>query len=152
MERCFGVWLGQQSGAPIDLSDVTVHAIPNIVPSSILSNPAQRLNDNVVQLHPFINAKPAQQSLLLALNEQVEALFKCGPEIAIFIFMEFQVHIGEKTYRRTGGTIETGISSPQETDLSLGQDRSFLWKSCKMATTLALLFAASNDPYVFTMP
>ncbi|KAH8774053.1 hypothetical protein BGZ57DRAFT_855121 [Hyaloscypha finlandica] len=144
-KRLFGASLGQQSGSPVDLSDATVTATPNIVPSSIISNPGTRFKDSVTQLLPLINANSAQQSPLLALNEQVGALFKCGPDIAVFIFSKLQLHIKEKTYKRTGAIIEIGIFS-EETDLSLSQDRSFLWKSYKMAATLVLLFATSDDP------
>jgi hypothetical protein len=142
----FGASLGQPSRSPVDLSDATVNTTPNIDPSSILSNPGTRLKDSVTQLLPMINANSVQQSPLLALNEQVGALFKCGPDIAVFIFSKLQLHIKEKTYRRTGAIIEIGIFSEEQTDLSLSQDRSFLWKSCKMAATLVLLFATSNDP------
>ena len=145
-KRFFGTSLRQQSGSPVDLSDATVNTAPNIVPSSIPSNPGTRLKDCVTQLLPLINVNSAQQSPLLALNEQVGALFQCGPDIAVFIFSNLQLHIKEKTYRRTGAIIEIGIFSEEETDLSLSQNRSFLWKSCKMAATLVLLFATSNDP------
>ncbi|TGO07031.1 hypothetical protein BTUL_0344g00020 [Botrytis tulipae] len=144
-KRFLGASLDQQSGSPVDLSDATVNATPNIVPSSILSNPGTWLKDSVTQLLPLINANSAQQSPLLALNEKVESLFKYGPDIAVFIFSKLQLHIKEKTYKRTGAIIEIGIFS-EESDLSLDQDHSFLWKSCKMAATLVLLFATSNDP------
>ncbi|TGO29683.1 hypothetical protein BPAE_0012g00380 [Botrytis paeoniae] len=138
--------LVRQSGSPVDSSDATVNASPNSAPSSIPSNPGTPLKDSVTQLLPLINAKSSQQSPLLVLFKKVELLFKCGPDTALFIFLKLQLHIKEKTYKRTGAIIEISIFSQEETDFSHGQDQSLLWRSCKMAATLVLLFATSDDP------
>ena len=108
-KRFFGASLSQPSGSPVELSDATVNSKPNIPPSPILGNPGTQLKDSITQLLPMINENSAQQSPFLALNEQVGALFKCGPEIAVSVFSNLQLHIKEKTYRRSGTTDEIRI-------------------------------------------
>lgn len=86
-----------------------------------------------------------QQLLLLVLNKQFEALLKCGLKIALLIFSKLQLYIRENTYRRTGAVIEISVFFKEEMDVSLGQDSFFLRRLCKMAATLVLLYATSND-------
>ncbi|KAG7429440.1 hypothetical protein Forpi1262_v009491 [Fusarium oxysporum f. sp. raphani] len=130
--------------------DVTDNINTNVDQGSTSTSPGGsdlgQLKDNITKLLPMINASPAQESPLLALKKKVEAIFNCGPDAAIFIFLKLQQSVTGSTYKRQGPRIEIDISANEETELNIDQSVSHLWKSCKMATTLILLFASSNDP------
>lgn len=130
--------------------DVTDNINTNVDQDSTSTSPdgsvLGQLKDNITKLLPMINASPAQESPLLALKKKVEAMFNCGPDAAVFIFSKLQQSVTGSTYKCQGPLIEIDISINEETRLNLNQSISHLWKSCKMATTLVLLFASSNDP------
>ncbi|KAG7424554.1 hypothetical protein Forpi1262_v014444 [Fusarium oxysporum f. sp. raphani] len=130
--------------------DVTDNINTNVDQGSTSTSPGGsdlgQLKDNITKLLPMINASPAQESPLLALKKRVEAIFDCGPDAAIFIFLKLRQSVTGSTYKRQGPLIEIDISANEETELNIDQSVSHLWKSCKMATTLILLFASPNDP------
>lgn len=107
---------------------------------------SDQLKHSLATLLPVINTSSAQRSPLLALKESVEAIFSCGPDAALFVFLKLQESVKGWTYRCQGSRVEIDVSVDEQTATNLGQSVSHLWKSCKMAATLILLFASSNDP------
>ncbi|KAI1134452.1 hypothetical protein F5Y05DRAFT_417324 [Hypoxylon sp. FL0543] len=104
--------------------------------------------DSYANLLPVINISPAQNSPLLALSEKVEALFQGGPDAAFCAFQNLQQGITESTYKRDGSRVNIAVTSdfgPLPKIFNADLNPFSFWESAKMASTLVLLFACSND-------